>query len=55
MTRSWWLEDVFRRVSEGETPMAAAQASVTRLAPVLAAISLNPRGGVPAFGFPCPA
>ena len=33
------VEDVFRRVSEGAQPMAAAQASVTRLAPVLAAIS----------------
>ena len=33
------VEDVFRRVQEGDAPMAAAQASVTRLAPVLAAIS----------------
>jgi multidrug efflux pump len=33
------VEDVFRRVAEGDAPMAAAQASVTRLAPVLAAIS----------------
>jgi multidrug efflux pump len=33
------VEDVFRRVSEGAAPMAAAAASVTRLAPVLAAIS----------------
>ncbi len=33
------VEDVFRRVAEGMAPMAAAQASVTRLAPVLAAIS----------------
>jgi multidrug efflux pump len=33
------VEDVFRRVQEGETPIAAATASATRLAPVLAAIS----------------
>jgi multidrug efflux pump len=33
------VEDVFRRVQEGETPLAAASASATRLAPVLAAIS----------------
>jgi multidrug efflux pump len=33
------VEDVFRRVQEGETPLAAAAASATRLAPVLAAIS----------------
>ncbi len=33
------VEDVFRRVAEGHTPLEAAQASVTRLAPVLAAIS----------------
>ena len=33
------VEDVFRRVQEGLTPMEAASASVTRLAPVLAAIS----------------
>jgi multidrug efflux pump subunit AcrB len=33
------VEDVFRRVAEGDAPMAAARASVTRLAPVLAAIS----------------
>jgi len=33
------VEDVFRRVQEGEAPLAAASASATRLAPVLAAIS----------------
>jgi len=33
------VEDIFRRVSEGAQPMAAAQASVVRLAPVLIAIS----------------
>jgi multidrug efflux pump len=33
------VEDIFRRVAEGETPLLAAQASVTRLAPLLAAIS----------------
>jgi multidrug efflux pump len=33
------VEDVFRRVQEGQAPLAAAGASVTRLAPVLAAIS----------------
>jgi multidrug efflux pump len=33
------VEDVFRRVQEGETPLEAASASATRLAPVLAAIS----------------
>jgi multidrug efflux pump len=33
------VEDVFRRVQEGQTPREAAAASVTRLAPVLAAIS----------------
>lgn len=33
------VEDVFRRVAEGAKPLEAAQASVTRLAPVLAAIS----------------
>jgi multidrug efflux pump len=33
------VEDVFRRVAEGDSALAAAQASVTRLAPVLAAIS----------------
>ncbi|MDE8344659.1 MAG: efflux RND transporter permease subunit [Acidocella sp.] len=33
------VEDVFRRVAEGDGALAAAQASVTRLAPVLAAIS----------------
>jgi multidrug efflux pump len=33
------VEDVFRRVQEGEAPLAAATASATRLAPVLAAIS----------------
>ncbi len=33
------VEDIFRRAAEGETALAAAQASVTRLAPVLAAIS----------------
>jgi multidrug efflux pump len=33
------VEDVFRRVQEGEPPLAAATASATRLAPVLAAIS----------------
>ncbi len=33
------VEDVFRRVQEGEPPLPAATASVTRLAPVLAAIS----------------
>jgi len=33
------VEDVFRRVQEGEPPLAAASASATRLAPVLAAIS----------------
>ena len=33
------VEDIFRRVSEGAESMAAAQASVTRLAPVLVAIS----------------
>jgi multidrug efflux pump len=33
------VEDVFRRVQEGQAPLEAAGASVTRLAPVLAAIS----------------
>jgi len=33
------VEDVFRRVQEGQAPLEAAAASVTRLAPVLAAIS----------------
>jgi multidrug efflux pump len=33
------VEDIFRRVDEGQAPMAAAAASITRLAPVLAAIS----------------
>jgi multidrug efflux pump len=33
------VEDVFRRVQEGQAPLEAASASVTRLAPVLAAIS----------------
>jgi multidrug efflux pump len=33
------VEDVFRRVQEGEAPLEAASASATRLAPVLAAIS----------------
>jgi multidrug efflux pump len=33
------VEDVFRRVQEGEAPLSAASASATRLAPVLAAIS----------------
>jgi len=33
------VEDVFRRVAEGVAPLEAARASVTRLAPVLAAIS----------------
>jgi multidrug efflux pump len=33
------VEDVFRRVQEGAAPLAAAAVSVTRLAPVLAAIS----------------
>jgi multidrug efflux pump len=33
------VEDVFRRVQEGQGPLEAAGASVTRLAPVLAAIS----------------
>jgi len=33
------VEDIFRRTAEGETPLHAAQASITRLAPVLAAIS----------------
>jgi multidrug efflux pump len=33
------VEDIFRRVQEGEAPLTAATASVTRLAPVLAAIS----------------
>ncbi|HET9146405.1 MAG TPA: efflux RND transporter permease subunit, partial [Acetobacteraceae bacterium] len=33
------VEDIFRRIGEGEAPMAAAAESVTRLAPVLAAIS----------------
>jgi len=33
------VEDIFRRINEGETPLDAASASVTRLAPVLAAIS----------------
>ncbi len=33
------VEDIFRRIGEGETPRDAAAASVTRLAPVLAAIS----------------
>jgi multidrug efflux pump len=33
------VEDIFRRVGEGQAPMAAAAASITRLAPVLAAIS----------------
>jgi multidrug efflux pump subunit AcrB len=33
------VEDVFRRHGEGEAPLAAASASITRLAPVLAAIS----------------
>ncbi len=33
------VEDIFRRVAEGQAPMDAAAASITRLAPVLAAIS----------------
>jgi multidrug efflux pump subunit AcrB len=33
------VEDIFRRINEGETPLEAASDSVTRLAPVLAAIS----------------
>jgi multidrug efflux pump subunit AcrB len=33
------VEDIFRRTSEGAKPLEAAQASITRLAPVLAAIS----------------
>ncbi|HQT84133.1 MAG: hypothetical protein B7Z58_04440 [Acidiphilium sp. 37-64-53] len=33
------VEDIFRRINEGESPLDAASASVTRLAPVLAAIS----------------
>ncbi|OYV35712.1 MAG: hypothetical protein B7Z80_17550 [Rhodospirillales bacterium 20-64-7] len=33
------VEDIFRRVAEGDPPLAAARASITRLAPVLAAIS----------------
>lgn len=33
------VEDIFRRVQEGQAPLAAAGASITRLAPVLAAIS----------------
>jgi multidrug efflux pump len=33
------VEDIFRRIAEGETPLDAAAASVTLLAPVLAAIS----------------
>jgi hypothetical protein len=33
------VEDIFRRVQEGEAPLNAASASATRLAPVLAAIS----------------
>jgi multidrug efflux pump len=33
------VEDIFRRVQDGEAPLAAATASATRLAPVLAAIS----------------
>jgi multidrug efflux pump len=33
------VEDVFRRVAEGEAPLAAASGSIARLAPVLAAIS----------------
>ncbi len=33
------VEDVFRRIQEGEAPLTAASASATRLAPVLAAIS----------------
>jgi multidrug efflux pump len=33
------VEDIFRRTAEGAKPLEAAQASVTRLAPVLAAIS----------------
>jgi multidrug efflux pump len=33
------VEDIFRRVQEGQAPLEAAGASITRLAPVLAAIS----------------
>jgi multidrug efflux pump subunit AcrB len=33
------VEDIFRRVADGDAPLDAAGASVTRLAPVLAAIS----------------
>jgi len=33
------VEDVFRRVQEGQAPLEAASASIARLAPVLAAIS----------------